>query len=110
MDREGKEKWTCRSYLKNNNNKKKNKTKRQTVGREQRAAWEGEEFFFFFLFCSFLSQIYENRTVGIRRIKNESALRDEGYAWVPKKHGISSRIQVKVRKILIFSFLRSTAF
>ena len=66
--------------------------------------WEGEEIFFLILFSSFLSQIYENRTVGIRQIKNESALRDEGYAWVPKKHGISPRIQVKVRKILIFSF------
>ena len=40
-------------------------------------------FLFYFLF-SYLSQIHGNRTVGIRRIKNESALRDEGYAWVPK--------------------------
>ena len=37
------------------------------------------EFFFFLL--SLLSSIYENRTVGFRRGKNENALLDEGYAW-----------------------------
>ena len=30
-----------------------------------------ERFFFFFYFLSFLSSIYGNRTVGIRRTKNE---------------------------------------
>ena len=40
-------------------------------------------FFFFFSF-SLLSQIHGNLTVGFRRVKNESSLRDEGYAWIPK--------------------------
>ena len=40
-------------------------------------------------FSLFISQIYGNRTVGIRRTKNESALCDEGYAWVPKTRDFS---------------------
>ena len=39
-----------------------------------------ENFLFSFSLSSFLSQIHGNQTVEIRRIKNESALRDEGYA------------------------------
>ena len=37
-----------------------------------------------FFLLSLLSSIYGNRTVGIRRGKNEKALLDEGYAWEPK--------------------------
>ena len=40
------------------------------------------EFFYNFYSLSFLSQIPEFLTVGICRDK--SALRDEGYAWVPE--------------------------
>ena len=40
--------------------------------------------FYFIYFLSFLSSIYGNRTVGIRRDKNEKALLDEGYAWEQK--------------------------
>ena len=36
--------------------------------------------FFIFYFLSLISSIYENRTVGIRRGKKQSALLDEGYA------------------------------
>ena len=43
---------------------------------------KGRDFFFFFL--SLLSLVYGNRTVGIRRGKNEKALLDEGYAWEQK--------------------------
>ena len=43
----------------------------------------GREFLIFFL-SSFLSQIYGNLNVGFRQVNNESALRDEGYAWIPK--------------------------
>ena len=43
-----------------------------------------EIFIFIFFLLSFLSSIYRNRTVGIRRGNNESALLDEGYAWEPK--------------------------
>ena len=43
-----------------------------------------ENFFFLFFLSSFLYQIHGNRTVEILWIKNESALRNEGYAWVPK--------------------------
>ena len=41
-------------------------------------------FFFYFFHLSLLSSIYGNRTVEIRRGKNEKALLDEGYAWEPK--------------------------
>ena len=40
--------------------------------------------FYFIYFLSFLSSKYGNRTVGIRRDKNEKALLDEGYAWEQK--------------------------
>ena len=40
--------------------------------------------FLFFFFSFLLSSVYGNRTVGIRRSKNEKALLDEGYAWKPK--------------------------
>ena len=43
-----------------------------------------EIFIFIFFLLSFLSSIYRNRTVGIRRGKNESALLEEGYAWEQK--------------------------
>ena len=41
-------------------------------------------FYFFSFFFSLLSLIYGNRTVRIRRGKDEKALLDEGYAWEPK--------------------------
>ena len=73
--------------------KKKTTTTTTTKSKERRHGQrtaQGEIFFnfIFFLFSS-LSQICENRTVRIRRIKNESALRDEGYAWVPKTRDFS---------------------
>ena len=40
--------------------------------------------FYFYFFLSFLSSIYGNRTVGIRRGKKKSVLLDVGYAWEPK--------------------------
>ena len=40
--------------------------------------------FFLFFLLSLLSLIYGNRTVRIRRSKNEKALLEEGYAWEPK--------------------------
>ena len=43
-----------------------------------------EKYFLNFYFLLLLSSIYGNRTVGIRRGKNEKALLDEGYAWEPK--------------------------
>ena len=39
---------------------------------------------FFSFLLSLLSSIYENRTVRIRRGKDEKALLDEGYAWEQK--------------------------
>ena len=41
-------------------------------------------FIFIFFVLSLLSSIYGNRTVRIRRGKNEKPLLDEGYAWEPK--------------------------
>ena len=73
-----KEKGTCGSHL-----KKIKRRREEADGRMNRECGKEREFFYFF-FSLFLSQIYGNRTVGIRRIKNESALHDEGYAWVPK--------------------------
>ena len=67
---------------KNNNNNNNNKIKRNETRTEDCA---GRNFFLIFFLSLFLSHIYENRTVGIRRIKNESALRNEGHAWVQKK-------------------------
>ena len=61
--------------------KKKKKKKKRRGSRTNREYGKERDFFFFSLF---FSQIYGNRTVGIRRIKNKSALRDEGYAWVQK--------------------------
>ena len=52
--------------------------------RTNRRGGKEEIDFLKFFFSLFIYQIYENRTIGIRRIKNESALRDEGYAWVLK--------------------------
>ena len=63
--------------LKKTNKKHTNKEADGRLSRQRE--WEGEDFFFI-LFSSFFSQIYRNRTVGIRRTKNDSALRDEGYA------------------------------
>ena len=46
---------------------------------------KGEIFLFFIFFLlSLLSSIYGNRTIGIRRGKNEKDLLDEGYAWEQK--------------------------
>ena len=74
--------------LKKTNKIKNKQTKRQTVGSLGRERGKVRNFFFF-LFSSFLSHIYKNRTVRILRIKNESVLRDEGYAWVPKTRDFS---------------------
>ena len=66
--------------------KKKTKQKqkeREGDVRENGAGRSLLNFFYFFL-LSLLSSIYGNRTVGIRRGKNEKALLDEGYAWEPK--------------------------
>ena len=62
--------------------KKKNKHPNQIE--TDRVREVRENFFFLFFLSSFLSQIHRNRTVGIRRIKNKSALHDESYVWVPK--------------------------
>ena len=64
-----------------------------------------ESFIFFsFYFSNLLSQIYGNLTVGFRRDKQESALRDEGYAWVPETPDFTENSGKNSKKIQIFSF------
>ena len=78
--------------------KKKDKHLNQTE--TDRVREVRENFFFFFFRSSFLSQIYGNWTIGIRRIKTKllyATKATSGY----QKHGILQRIQVK---IIIFSF------
>ena len=60
---------------------KKIKNKSQNAWNDGQKAFE--RFFLFFLFCLLLviSQIHEILIVGIN---TKSALRDEGYAWVPE--------------------------
>ena len=86
-DQEVKENGTCGSHFKIKKNKKQNKNKTKQKGngiwpRERNCV--REKYFFNFYFLLLLSSIYGNRTVGIRRGKNEKALLDEGYAWEPK--------------------------
>ena len=81
--------------------KKKKKTKREIwrgANRWMVLGKRGGDFLKFFL-SSLLSQIYENRTVGIRRVKNEKCSTQRGLRVGYQKHGISQRIQVKIRKI-----------
>ena len=67
-------------------------------------------FFIFFIFLlSLLSSIYGNRTVRIRRGKNEKALLDEGYAWEPKTRDFAE-FSIKIGKSSVLIFLKSTAF
>ena len=61
------------------------------------------ERFYFFYFLLLLSSIYGNRTVGIRRGKNEKALLDEGYAWEPKTRDFAE-FSIKNSKNSIFWF------
>ena len=63
----------------------------------------GEIFIFIFFLISLLSSIYGNRTVGIRRGKNEKALLDEGYAWEPKTRDFSE-FSIKNSENLMFWF------
>ena len=59
---------------------------------------------FLFSLLSLLFSIYGNRTVGIRRDKNENALLDEGYAWEQKKKGDFAEFSIKNSENLMFWF------
>ena len=75
-DQEVKEKGICRSHFKKKKIKKEANSDRRGCVRKKK----GEIFLFFFYFLSFLSSIYGNRTVEIRRGKKKSVLLDDGYA------------------------------
>ena len=92
-------------------NKKKIKIKIKIIkGRsEDGQRGEMEKILFYFFFLSHLSSIYGNRTVGIRRGKNEKALLDEGYAWEPKTRDFAE-FSIKIRKILCFDFSQIYGF
>ena len=77
---------------------------RERTGRERKIF-----IYFYFFLLSLLSSIYENRTVGIRRGKNEKVLLDEGYAWEPKTPDFVE-FSIKIRKILCFGFSQIYGF
>ena len=87
--------------------KKNNKNKRNGIAPREKE--REREFFFVFFLLSLLSSIYENRTVGIRRGKNEKALLDEGYAWKPKTRDFAE-FSIKIKKILCFGFSQIYGF
>ena len=66
--------------------------------------------FFSFYFSNLLSQIHGNLTFGIRRDKNESALRDEGYAWVPETWDFTENSGKYSENPKFLVFLKSTVF
>ena len=98
-DQEVKEKGHVGPTLKKYNKKNKIKLK----DRHERGA-EREIFFNLYFLHFSLSSIYENRTVRIRRGKNENALLDEGYAWEPKTRDFVEFSIKKICKILCFGF------
>ena len=91
------EKWTCGSHLKKKNNKALDQT-------ELAEAWrESTDILFFLLpFISFsdLRKLDRRFSSGQEQKMLYATRAMRGY----QKHGIFPRIQVKVRKILIFSF------
>ena len=91
---------TCGSHLKKEkkNHQANDKTREREVERQREREKKKQNRFLF------LSQIYGNLTVGIRRAKNEKCSTRRRLCVGTKKHGISPRIQVKIQKILIFGF------
>ena len=65
--------------------------------------------FIFIFSLSFLSSIYGNRTVKIRRGKKQSDVLDEGYAWEQKTRDFAEFL-IKIRKILCFGFSQIYGF
>ena len=67
----------CIQNNNNNNTNKKKEIKTKKKHRKVKRAWErrerNERDIFYFFFFSFLSQIYENRTVGFRKRKMQSS-------------------------------------
>ena len=83
--------------------------KKKICLRQKETERESRERIYLFIFSFLLSSIYGNRTVGIRRGKNEKALLDEGYSWEPKTRDFAE-FSIKIRKILCFGFSQIYGF
>ena len=82
-----KEKGTCGSHLKKKQNKNKRKKTEQIDRGVERVP------IFFFLFSYFISQIHENLTFGIRRVKNEKCSTRRGLRVGTKNTGFHQELR-----------------
>ena len=92
-----KEKETCRSHIKKKKKKDKENQKEGKRTLQRRIVFF---FFFFFPFFSDLRKSDRRNSSGQERKVLYATRATREY----QKHGISPRIQVKIRKILIFGF------
>ena len=88
----------------------KKRYEKQTRKKKPAEAFGGERNFLKKILSSFLSQIHENLTSDFVEINTESALRDEGYAWVPETRDFTENSGKNSENPKFLVFLRFTAF